>query len=570
MVGRNRVGVGLVAAMIVGLAGGLTSGHAAAAAAPTEHNNGAEAEAEVEAEIEVEAGAMTLYLSSDSSGRADGIRFGDEDIMAWNSATGAWSLAFDGSAAGLPGAADISGFAFADRSAPEAGDLLLTFDRPISIPGLGRVDDSDIVRFDRSAGTFPELLFDGSSHGLTTGAEDIDALDTLDGDLIVSTVGTARVPGPGGAVLVARDEDLLRFDAAAGRFSIVFDGSDVDLGGEDLTGAALDGDALYSAYRGRFVVPGLRGDKDDVPRFDGVFGQTTSGSLTPFFDGDVHGFRNEQIDGLAIGPADGGGGPGPGDDDFLACNHPTGGSIDSVDFRALNQAGFDAQQLNVGANPTFLRAVFELPSDRMRFGEDGLELGFDVGIPGPLNFEYRAELREKVIDQSIPAGSTQMYCMRFRVDELPPLYGPVEIFQRFDRAVDGPDIGIELTGANQFSNAVPNDIQVVAWDGRHRTGSQLVEINTLMVVVHNHPTDGAYKVMLNDSLLRERSGIDTTGSPGGSWSQFGLYPHGLYENPNRRDQIDSGRTSARFEYVDYLLVDFANGQSSLDQFTVGP
>lgn len=254
---------------------------------------------------------------------------------------------------------------------------------------------------------------------------------------------------------------------------------------------------------------------------------------------------------------------------FRACRVPSGGSTRSVDFSALRRSGAAVSQLNRSGSP--LRTVFELGSDRMSWGSEGLQLRVDIGDPAATNNRYRAEMRESVIDQPIPAGSTQAYCMRFRVDELPDLYGPVHIFQRFNRNLDGPDIGVELTGANQFSNAVPNDIQVVAWDGRNRIGAQLATINTLMVVVHNHATNGSYKVILNERVLRERSGLNTVGAAAGGWSQFGIYPHGLYDDDgsNRQDQLDSGRTVIRFQYRDFALTDYASGSSDLSGFTVG-
>ncbi len=218
-----------------------------------------------------------------------------------------------------------------------------------------------------------------------------------------------------------------------------------------------------------------------------------------------------------------------------------------------------------------MRAVFELGSDRMQWGAEGVELTVDVADPAATNNRFRAELRETRIDEPIPAGTTQAYCMRFRVDELPDLYGPVLIFQRFNRDLDRPDIGVELTGANQFSNAVPNDIQVVSWDGRHRIGQRLAAVNTLMVVVYNHRTNGSYKVVLNGRTLKEGSGLNTIGADAGGWSQFGLYPHGLYTDdiPNRPEQIESGRTKLQFEYRDFTITDFANGGSDLSGFTVG-
>ena len=259
---------------------------------------------------------------------------------------------------------------------------------------------------------------------------------------------------------------------------------------------------------------------------------------------------------------------------YQSCRVPSGGQEVASDFAAARSAGQPVADLNRGSlngNDTFVRAVFELGPDRMRWGADGVELSVDIADDRATNNRYRAELRETRIDQPIPVGSTQAYCMRFRVDALPDLYGPVHIFQRFNRDIDGPDIGVELTGANQFSNAVPNDIQVVGWDGRHRIGRQLEAVNTLMVVVFNHATNGSYKVVLNGQTLRAGSGLNTVGAAGGGWSQFGLYPHGLYDDDgsNRSDQLASGRTRVQFEYRDFAITNYETGSSDLSGFGVG-
>lgn len=162
--------------------------------------------------------------------------------------------------------------------------------------------------------------------------------------------------------------------------------------------------------------------------------------------------------------------------------------------------------------------------------------------------------------------------MRFDVMELPDLYGPVMIFQRFNRDLDGPDISMALTGVSQFSDAVANDLQVVAFGSRNRIGDMLDGSNTLLVVVHNHATDGSYKVVLNGRVLDEKSGIDTIGSPDGGWVQFGLYPHGFYgtdrADRSKADQIASSATDVRVEYFDFSLNDYQNGTADLSGFSV--
>ena len=91
---------------------------------------------------------------------------------------------------------DVNGFII-----ESSGSVLLTFDRATTVPSIGSVDDSDIVRFiptstgAATSGTF-ELVLDGSDVDLTTNGEDIDSLALLpDGRLVVSFIGTARVNG---------------------------------------------------------------------------------------------------------------------------------------------------------------------------------------------------------------------------------------------------------------------------------------------------------------------------------------------------------------------------------------
>lgn len=249
-----------------------------------------------------------LALSSSSNGKVDGISFQDEDILRYDPVADQWAMLFDGSDVGV-GKADLDAFALL----PD-GSILMSFDKGIKFPHLGIVDDSDIVRFlpqqlgSNTSGVF-ELMFDGSAVGLTADGEDIDAI-ALDWDanaLLISTAGTAKVPGVEG-----QDEDLLAFTPLAttptpGAWSLFFDGSAVKLtaGDEDVTAAALDEDGqLYLATKGKFSalsLSAIQGDNNDI------FGCTLSGSglhttacnFFAFFDGDVVRFRRP-IDGMGF------------------------------------------------------------------------------------------------------------------------------------------------------------------------------------------------------------------------------------------------------------------------------
>lgn len=72
-----------------------------------------------------------IYLGLGRHGRINQLPFADEDILAYRPATGAWSLAFDGSTVGLT-FTDVKGF----YPLPD-GQLLLTFGHITFLSGLG-------------------------------------------------------------------------------------------------------------------------------------------------------------------------------------------------------------------------------------------------------------------------------------------------------------------------------------------------------------------------------------------------------------------------------------------------
>jgi hypothetical protein len=249
-----------------------------------------------------------IYVSSTTRGTAGAVRFADEDILVYNNTSGTWAMFFDGSDVGVT--KDLSAFTLED-----SGAILMSFNAALNVPGVGTVDDSDIVRFvptstgGSTSGTF-ELYFDGSDVGLSTNREDIDALHLLpDGRLLLSTTGAYSVSGASGA-----DEDLLIFDpsslgdSTAGSWSLYFDGSDVNLGGnstEDVFGVWFDNSTsfIYLSTRGPFSVSGLSGDGADIF----VCNPSSTGSSTActyepdlYWDGSVHGFSGEVLDGFWI------------------------------------------------------------------------------------------------------------------------------------------------------------------------------------------------------------------------------------------------------------------------------
>ncbi|MBI4582844.1 MAG: alkaline phosphatase [Planctomycetes bacterium] len=234
----------------------------------------------------------------------------DEDIVRYDPVAGAYTLYFDGTAAGLASNQDIDGFDILS-----SGQILISLDSDSSVSGLGAVDDSDVLIWTPGAGSrYPGIwawYFDGSDVGLTTSNEDVDAVTLLPGGkLLISTIGSASAGG-----LSWADEDLMAFTFSgspgpntAGAWAWHFDGSDVglsDLDSEDVWGSAprLSGSAFYLTVQGAYSVAGLpSGSGVDVLLFTPTsLGAATAGSYALAFDGSASGLSDSStIDGLDL------------------------------------------------------------------------------------------------------------------------------------------------------------------------------------------------------------------------------------------------------------------------------
>ncbi len=142
------------------------------------------------------------------------------------------------------------------QSCDEGGDicvdadpvLWMSFRSNTTVPGVGTVADEDIVSYDEGTGTWA-LEFDGSDVGL--GGLEISGLAVLpSGDLLLSFTAAGTVGG-----LSVDDSDIVQFTptslgtTTAGTFSLYFDGSDVAM-----TSNSEDVDGIALAADGRLIV----------------------------------------------------------------------------------------------------------------------------------------------------------------------------------------------------------------------------------------------------------------------------------------------------------------------------
>jgi hypothetical protein len=240
-----------------------------------------------------------LYFSTATNFAVPGVPTPDDaDIYAWNGP--GFSRIFDGSAAGLPGNANIDALLVVDS---DTFYMSFTRDAGTTVPTIGVVQDEDVVLYD--AGTW-SLFFDGSPAGVGLGdsnAEDVDALNILpSGNILVSTLGNPTLPG----VASPADEDLFvcvpTFTAGtvtSCAWTMYFEGSDIGLteNSEDVDGVTILGSDIYFSTLGAFGVPAaptLSGNMEDV----WVCSAATTGaasacaSYTLFFDGSLNGMTD--------------------------------------------------------------------------------------------------------------------------------------------------------------------------------------------------------------------------------------------------------------------------------------
>ena len=199
------------------------------------------------------AGAVGNLLAVDTTVALPGLPASSaaepRDVVRFNAATGNFSSFFDGSANGIPEGAAI------DAVATDASDrLLLSFDTTVSLPGVGTVEDEDLVRF--ASGTWT-MEFDGSARGVPAEL-DLDAAHRVKGtsELLLSFDGSGSVGG-----VAFDDEDVVAFDTVALTFTKYFDGSTsdpTDWPAADLVGLPEPG-FLLSFSVGALALAALRG-----------------------------------------------------------------------------------------------------------------------------------------------------------------------------------------------------------------------------------------------------------------------------------------------------------------------
>jgi len=193
-------------------------------------------------------------------------------------------------------------------------EIWMTFTTATTIPGVGTVQNEDIVAYDPATDTW-SWVFDGSDVGLSGFVIDGMAVQA-NGDILLSFTASGTVSGliggPGGST-TADDSDIIRFtptslgSVTAGTLTFHFDGSDVGLttDNEDIDAITLDSSGrLVISTLGTFNATGASGQDEDLIVFTATsLGATTAGSFAMYFDGSDVSLADssaEDVDGAGI------------------------------------------------------------------------------------------------------------------------------------------------------------------------------------------------------------------------------------------------------------------------------
>ncbi|MDY7529879.1 MULTISPECIES: multicopper oxidase family protein [unclassified Cryobacterium] len=213
----------------------------------------------------------------------------DADIYSWSGT--AFSRVIDASIApyNLPGAANVDGF---DRVSPT--QFYVSFADPVNVPGIGVVQDEDVVFFN---GTSWSLFFAGSAHGLGGNNNlDVDAISVVGSTLYFSTLGNSNPPGVGGT---ADDADIYSWNGTA--YSRVIDASAAPYG----LPAAANVDGFVRVDATHFYLS-FSADTTTVPVLGAVQDEDViyynAGTWSVYFDGTAHGLTtaNQDLDAFDV------------------------------------------------------------------------------------------------------------------------------------------------------------------------------------------------------------------------------------------------------------------------------
>ena len=207
----------------------------------------------------------------------------DADLYSFNGTTTTRELDVTAipAASRLPASANIDAY---DRV--DATHFYASFADNTRVPGLGVVQDEDVVYYNNGSWS---VRFNGTAHGLTKAAEDIDAISVSGNTLYFSTAGNINPPGVGGS---ADDADIYSVNMNTFRYARAWDATTHGVpSAANVDGyVRVDATHFYLSFRPNTTLPGLGGVQDE----DVVFND--NGTWSNYFDGTAHGLSPAAAD----------------------------------------------------------------------------------------------------------------------------------------------------------------------------------------------------------------------------------------------------------------------------------
>ena len=219
-------------------------------------------------------GAATLTGPGTTNGR---------DIYLFNGSVHSRVANLGATPYSLPATANVDGYSVGAT----AGTFYLSFAGTVTVPGIGTVQDEDVVYW---TGTSWQLYYDGSTHGITANVDAISVTGTGTGRVLYLSLATNTTP-PGVTGAAGDDADIYRWTSGSTYTRVL----DATTAGIPAT-ANVDGVTWVSAtdyylsLSADATVTGLgtAADEDVIHR--------TGTTWSTYFDGSVHGLTNTNLD----------------------------------------------------------------------------------------------------------------------------------------------------------------------------------------------------------------------------------------------------------------------------------
>lgn len=203
--------------------------------------------------------APVLQFSTIGAGSVPGVPgpYDDADIYAVDAGNAFTRVKDAINDLNLPNGANIDGLSI------NGGTIYVSFaGASTSVPGVGTVQDEDVVAFDTATGTW-SLYFDGASCGLQrNNGQDVDAISVNGGVMYFSTIGGGRRNPVAGVAGPYDDADVYQWDGTACSRVLDARGGAGSLGlpgNADIDGLAVKNGVYYMSFNrnGGTTVPGL-------------------------------------------------------------------------------------------------------------------------------------------------------------------------------------------------------------------------------------------------------------------------------------------------------------------------